>query len=69
MNLRVNYGCTEPVLFKAREDGHGVRGAGLLSVISGAPGSSTTVLGAAQPEDWPQKGFVSQGWKQSSPAT
>lgn len=34
----------EPVLFKEREDGHGVRGAGLRGVLSGAPSSSTIVL-------------------------
>lgn len=38
----------EPVLFKAREDGHGVRGAGLLGALSGAPSSSTIVLGLKQ---------------------
>lgn len=59
----------EPVLFKERNDGHAVRGAGLLGILSGASSSPTTVLGAVQPEDWPQKGLVSQGWQQSSPAT
>lgn len=53
-----------------REDGHGVRGAGLLGVLSGAPSSSTTVRGAVQPERWRLKGLGSQvpvlpskGWR------
>lgn len=34
----------EPGLFKERNDGHAVRGAGLLGVLSGASNSPTTVL-------------------------
>lgn len=53
----------EPVLFKERNDGHAVRGAGLLGVLSGASNSPTTVLGGVQLEDWPQRGSVSLGWQ------
>lgn len=45
-----------------REDGHGVRGAGLLGALSGAPSSSTTVLGLKTER------ACSGGRQQSSPA-